>query len=405
MLWDSGPLMVPVDQGLFNVELYVDPAAFDGQGLWLRINVDGEWLWPRQALLPVPYALSLRPGAQIRDVPTEWGGWVLNVEMDGAYPLASAVRGATATGSAVFGNSTGGYGVRGYTQQGYAVSGWDAGTATARGYGGHFSSDNGVGVYGYSEAQSYMANMYAPGVYGRSANGAGVYGLSDASSWPGYGGFFEGRVGIGTRSYGTSIQDGYAATFVSEHYRGIYAKSQTNWYDAYFDGTYGIYSASGYDSPVPDKTLAVNGGDGDLAPGDVVGIAGIIESPGGGEYLLAVRKLDASNSAAVVGVVARAMQVEVKEIEGVETLDVQSMEGTVPPQGYLTIVTHGLVPAVKVEAGGETLQIGDQLTVSTTPGSVRKAEGGMESSNTILGKVAGPVDRETGTVPVFVVLR
>lgn len=65
LLWDSGGVMVEVAQGLFNVELDVDPTDFDGQGLWLRIFVDGEWLTPRQELVPVPYALSLRPGAEI----------------------------------------------------------------------------------------------------------------------------------------------------------------------------------------------------------------------------------------------------------------------------------------------------------------------------------------------------
>lgn len=56
---------VPVQGGLFIVDLDVPPGAATGQALWLRIGINGQWLAPRQELLPVPYALSLRPGAVI----------------------------------------------------------------------------------------------------------------------------------------------------------------------------------------------------------------------------------------------------------------------------------------------------------------------------------------------------
>jgi hypothetical protein len=56
---------VGVTDGLFNVELVVSAGIFNGQALWLSVQVGDQWLSPRQALLPVPYALSLRPGAVI----------------------------------------------------------------------------------------------------------------------------------------------------------------------------------------------------------------------------------------------------------------------------------------------------------------------------------------------------
>ena len=40
-LWDSGNLSVAVDNGLFNVPLGVNQAAFNGQALWLSIIVRG----------------------------------------------------------------------------------------------------------------------------------------------------------------------------------------------------------------------------------------------------------------------------------------------------------------------------------------------------------------------------
>jgi len=56
---------VPVADGLFTVELLVPQDAIYGQALWLQVTVEGQDLSPRQELLPVPYALSLKPGAQI----------------------------------------------------------------------------------------------------------------------------------------------------------------------------------------------------------------------------------------------------------------------------------------------------------------------------------------------------
>ena len=60
---------------------------------------------------------------------------------------------------------------------------------------------------------------------------------------------------------------------------------------------------------------------------------------------------------------------------------------------------------MKVEAAGPALKIGDLLTIAATPGATRLAEGGLDSSGLVLGKVAGLVDAKAGTVPVFIVLR
>lgn len=402
LLWDSGVINVDVEHGLFNVKLAVNPFHFNGQALWLRIYVNGEWLTPRQELLPVPYALSLRPGARIV-ADTDWGVEVFQTNI---VTTGGAIRGESATGTAVYGYSTGGFGLAGYSHDNYAVYGYDGGTTQAQGYGGYFHSENGVGVYGYSNATRSGFNDYAPGVYGKSTNGVGVYGVGDHPT-SGVGGYFTGRVGVVARSNGISTNDGYAGFFISEQYRGIYVKSLTNWYDAYFDGIGGVYSRGGYFSLVSDRLVVVNGGDEALEPGDVVALAGVVRSPLGGEPLLAVRKADAARAPAICGVVLRALRLEMKEGEpGVgASLDVQPVEGSIPPQGYLAIVTSGLAPAVRVEALAGGLQIGDLLTVSSIPGRAQKVGSGIESAGALLGKVAGPVDAATGTVPVWVTLR
>ncbi len=187
-------------------------------------------------------------------------------------------------------------------------------------------------------------------------------------------------------------------------YRGIYAISQAGYYDAYFGGTGGIYSAN-YWAMNPSPCIVINGGDDVLEPGDVVAIAGVTKSPYGDGLILAVHKADETNAAAVVGVVVQAMQVEMKQMEGVESLDVQPVKGSAAPKGYLAIVSSGLVPAVKVDMSAGSLKIGDLVTISTVAGAARKVTPGVESEGSILGKVAGPMDAATGTVPVFVTLR
>jgi hypothetical protein len=55
---------VEVSGGIFNVELSVTHSDFNGQGLWLQTEMQGTAIGC-QEILPVPYALSLRPGATI----------------------------------------------------------------------------------------------------------------------------------------------------------------------------------------------------------------------------------------------------------------------------------------------------------------------------------------------------
>ena len=55
---------VAVEDGLFSVDLAVPHRDLNGQALWLRVQV-GSTVIACQEILPVPYALSLRPGADI----------------------------------------------------------------------------------------------------------------------------------------------------------------------------------------------------------------------------------------------------------------------------------------------------------------------------------------------------
>lgn len=69
MALDSVVVTVNTDEnGLFNEEIdFNNPNLFNGQALYLGMQVSGEVseMAPRQCLRPVPYALSIRPGAVI----------------------------------------------------------------------------------------------------------------------------------------------------------------------------------------------------------------------------------------------------------------------------------------------------------------------------------------------------
>jgi hypothetical protein len=127
---------VQVNNGLFTVDLDVPQSAFNGQALWLRIQVNGQWLTPRQELLPVPYALGLRPGA-----------WI-NGNTTGAV--------ITATNQAM-----GAKGVAGIADN-YS------------GIGVYGSGGFGVGVQGNGEIGVKGIGSVGPGIWGEGATG--VYG-------------------------------------------------------------------------------------------------------------------------------------------------------------------------------------------------------------------------------------
>ena len=128
---------VPVDNGLFSVDLSVSQSHFNGQGVWLRVRVEGTNLGCEE-ILPVPYALSLRPGANIRQ------GWAWpNLYVQNGSPggiwnwsYRRAIWAQTSDGTAVQGDAGSGIGVKGYSSSGVAIraSGTGIIQSTAKSY-------------------------------------------------------------------------------------------------------------------------------------------------------------------------------------------------------------------------------------------------------------------------------
>jgi len=69
-------------KGVFTTQITADTSFFDGRALWLGIKVgaDAE-MTPRQEIQPVPYSLSLRPGAKIMG---SFPGFILDVSNNGS---------------------------------------------------------------------------------------------------------------------------------------------------------------------------------------------------------------------------------------------------------------------------------------------------------------------------------
>jgi hypothetical protein len=457
---------ITVEDGIFTI--YTAPGAvnqvYTGGGRWIQLEVrphgiGGYTTLPRQPITNVPYAWSLRPGAVISGTPTAWtDGWVVKVNMGGAYPVSHAILGTTATGSAVAGQSPGGRGVYGYTENGYGVYGYDGGTIQAKGYGGYFYSLNGVGVYGYSSAQSTANNAHAPGVYGRSNYGAGVYGLNvNSSPWaagvtgestngPGIRGFSENNDGVrgtsndnnsyggrfgnnddGTALYatgnGTARWDATVRANNTQTSGGMtaYMTNNSDYHTAHFynSSTGGVLylqnggtNADGANGG--DFITAVNESEGDrqfrvLTSGEVRSDVGF-STPAAdfAEMLPAVDGLEPGDVLVIGpdGKLDRSAQPSQACVVGVYSTQPgfvggQPVEGEL--EGHVPLAVVGVVP-VKVSAENGPIVPGDLLVTSSTPGHAMKA-GAELTVGTIIGKVLEPLEEGTGIIKMLVILQ
>ncbi len=150
---------VPVEEGLFNVQLDFDHSYFTGQRLFLEVEVEGNAIGCLE-ILPVPYALSLRPGAEIATESTEDYAVALTGVVSSTNPgiFSAGVRGIN--------NGTGGSGIGVYGSQ----AGWGWGVygqvnGSGKGVVGIANGETGIGVWG-------LAN---------GANGVGVYAQGSGS--------------------------------------------------------------------------------------------------------------------------------------------------------------------------------------------------------------------------------
>jgi hypothetical protein len=414
-LWDSGNVNVTVENGLFNVQLGVEQADFDGQALWLSVIVAGETLSPRQEILPAPYALSLRPGADI-------------VGDSIAAADATLAGYAPATGTALYADANGGVGLAGASENSYGVWGssnnsWGGYFTSNQGYGivvstdgtdhwdhaGTFQSDGGYGIYASSNENMAIRGeagdvtgitqpLGAVGVVGIGAN-RGTYGAS----------------GSGVGVYGSSNAN-YAGYFYSNGYRALYTSSPSGYYAGYFtnrggSGQPGIYvngtivasgSKTGY---VVDVCL--NGGPDPLEIGDVVAVVGVSEPVVGEIPVMRVVKATAENASAVVGVVDQRFIVDEENGDSLARPDTavaqRATNNAIQAEEYVSVVTLGAFKLIKVDASYGAIRPGDLLTPSPNSGYAMRAT--EAAPGTIIGKALDTLETGQGAIAVYITMQ
>jgi hypothetical protein len=266
---------VAVVDGFFSVSLDFGQGTFDGQALWLQAVVTGTDIGC-QELTTVPYALSLRPGATIRDANTSYTLRVYNDDTGDAiraYSESTAYNFAavyainlapTGEGSAIFGSSIAGSGV-------YA-KGSSADIAALRA-----ENENGPVAHMTADDGSYGARMENTG------SGDGLRSYSSTSAGTAWAAVYAYNTGSGSGVWADS-STGYAGYFAGDIY-----------VDGNCVGCLLVYTG-------------LNSGDRPLAVGDLVAVNGV-ESPLAGTTspVLRLTAADATNGNALLGVVQSAV--------------------------------------------------------------------------------------------------
>lgn len=339
---------VKVTDGLFRV--IVDGLSMhdvDGRALWLKVKV-GAMSLGCQEIVPVPYALSLMPGAEIANELT----------------LAQLVRGwgyPRHKWAAVYGQ----------------VSDY-SGPGVGDVYGGYFeSTGSGHGVYATS--------VTGDGVIGTSTQGHGVAAYGDATGGAGAALWAENTredegIAIWARAKG---EDSTVVLEQDEANGGSFLKAyQTDPSNLRFrlrqDGM--AYADGAWSTPASDFAEMLPAVDGP-APGDV-----LVVGPDG--------KLHRSDKPCAANVV------------GVYSTDPGFVGGSHedgPQAGEVPLAVVGVVP-VNATAEGGSIAPGDLLVASSTPGHAMKA-GRDTAVGTVLGKALEPLDGAAGVITILVMLQ
>lgn len=369
---------VDVDNGLFNVILDVSHSDFNGQGLWIRTKVGDEWLTPRQEILPVPYAMSLVPGAKVVG---DQSGSVLRVENSGTGIWARAT---APDQCAIFGYAaaTTGWsvGVAGdtYSSEGAGVVATNFAT-TGGGYGvwGNTMSPDGIGVYGQSDVGGNGVQGWTTG--GSDTNyAAGVWGGTDTMYNVGVAGWHSG---VGTAIVGESV-GGTGIAARSTSWRPIEAFG-SSWDDVEFyvsnDGN--VYADGTFHTPAADfaEMLPAQAG---LEPGDVLVIG-------------------------TDGKLTRCTQVYQTAVVGVYSTQPGFLGGAgddADLTGKVPLAIVGVAP-VKVSSENGPIVPGSLLTPSATAGHAMVCNERLHCIGAIIGKALESLDEGTGVIKVLVTLQ
>lgn len=350
--YEVGITGVQVTDGLFDVALDVDQSIFWGQGLWLRVVVAGVALGCEE-ILPVPYALGLRPGAEVVGGVASSSAALEIVQADAGSDAFGLVGSARTTGIYGLGVETG---VMGHS---YGHVGGRAGVwgESEMGYGVRGTSAHYTAVYGESGATSHPA--------GRFVNTGTVPGMNQVGLWAG--------------TYYNNVIEGHDVNNQGQSVDRVFRVSVEG--EVYADGGYHCGKATGcWFTSDPADFAEVLPTAGDPEPGDV-----LVVGPDG-----RLARSTEPYQASVLGVYSTYPMY----IGGGKNLG---------EEGYAPLAVVGLVP-VKASAENGPIRPGDLLVASSTPGHAMRA-GSDPAVGTVIGKALEALDAGTGLIQMLVVLQ
>ena len=393
---------VTVEDGLFSVWLNVAHGDFNGQGLWMRLEVGGTTIIDCQTVNPVPYALSLRPGARISD--DESTVYLNRVRTIGSPPFELTYK--YAVHGVVDDGGTLSYGVYG---EATALSGF------AYGVTGSSASTAGIGVLGYAKAAS--GETY------------GVFGQSDSQSSDARGGYFEGHIGVQGHTTATAGAGVYASNsdpngadlmlggtagrinssagtssdviITSNDYVGIHLDNDASAEDAdfyVFDRDDNIIFNVDDGGTTQVGVLQITGG-ADLAePFEIIGAESIepgmvvaIDPEHAGQLRVSGRAYDRTVAGCVSGA------------NGINPGLTMQQQGSVA-EGSLPVALSGRVYCW-ADATSGPIEPGDLLTTADTPGHAMRVADYAQAQGAILGKAMSALAEGRGLVLVLVALQ
>lgn len=358
--------------------------------------------------------ISLTGHADIVGPPPTWSDAVLDVEMTGFWPSASAGRfSAPSTGTAVYGYAAGGMGVFGYSGTSYGVAG-----SSNTSWGGYFASSSGCGIRVYTTGSAHYAHGAhvtsngGYGVYAQSTSNQGVRGeagnvagISQPLGAVGVVGIGSNRGTFGSSSSGIGLygvsNTNYGLWAQSDSYRGATGRTSRS------DNNYGFYTPDniyslGYSKLGATTQVAHNGSGEALEVGDVVVFSGVLKaeerrldengepapSAFNDQPVVQVAKASGDPGALLAGVVLSRFDLELVDDSDLIRSDVEGFDGpldrlqkadatgevseitppgAVEPGEYLLVVVQG--PAMVRASGIEhAIGTGDGLAVGVEPG-------------------------------------
>jgi hypothetical protein len=244
------------------------------------------------------------------------------------------------------------------------------------------------GVYGLSQARSGLSPGEGAGVWGDSKNGVGVVGTSGSIGVVGKSTVSHGVYGLNQAPSGIAPDRGIGVWGDSQNGYGIFGSSQNS--DAgRFVGNVtvtGNLTTNG-DILLPGADCAEHfdsGGGQQLEPGTVV----VIDQEG------ALRESREAYDKKVAGVVSCAGEYK----SGIVLDSRPTQEGRAP----LALV--GKVYC-KVDAQYASIEVGDLLTSSPTPGYAMKADNPLRAFGAVIGKALRPLLAGQGLIPILVALQ